>query len=69
MQGFWVPRRLVMAGVGVGIVLWCALALNWTWLADPKYQGLILQGIWTTIWLLVVTMVLGMLLAQAAASR
>jgi polar amino acid transport system permease protein len=44
-------------------VVWCVLALNWTWLAEPKYQGLILQGIWTTIWILVVTMVLGMLLA------
>ena len=63
MQGFWVPRRLVMAGIGLAIVVWCALALNWTWLADPKYQGLILQGIWTTAWLLVVTMLLGMALA------
>jgi polar amino acid transport system permease protein len=61
--GFWVPRRLVMAGIGLGIVLWCALALNWTWLANPKYQALLLQGAWTTVWLLVVTMVLGMLLA------
>jgi polar amino acid transport system permease protein len=63
MQGFWAPRRIVMAAIAAGIVVWCVLALNWTWLADPKYQGLILQGIWTTIWLLVVTMVLGMLLA------
>ena len=63
MQGFWVPRRLVMAGIGLGIVVWCALALNWAWLAVPKYQSLILQGIWTTFWLLVVTMLLGMALA------
>jgi polar amino acid transport system permease protein len=63
MQGFWAPRRIVMAAIGVLIVVWCATALNWTWLADPKYQALILRGIWTTIWLLVVTMVLGMLLA------
>lgn len=63
MRGFWAPRRIVMAAIAVGIVVWCVLALNWTWLADPKYQGLILQGIWTTIWILVVTMVLGMLLA------
>lgn len=63
MQGFWAPRRIVMAAIAAGIVVWCVLALNWTWLADPKYQGLILQGIWTTIWILVVTMVLGMTLA------
>jgi polar amino acid transport system permease protein len=63
MQGFWAPRRIVMAAIGMLLVVWCATALNWTWLADPKYQALILRGIWTTIWLLVVTMVLGMLLA------
>lgn len=63
MQGFWVPRRIVMAAVALLLVVWCATALNWTWLANPKYQLLLVQGIWTTTWLLVVTMVLGLLLA------
>ena len=63
MQGFWVPRRIVMVAIAALLVLWCATSLNWTWLADPKYQGLLLQGVWNTIWILVVTMVLGMLLA------
>ncbi len=61
--GFWVPRRIVMAAVAVLLVVWCATSLNWTWLASEKYHSLILRGIWTTCWLLVVTMVLGMLLA------
>ncbi len=63
MQGFWKPRRIVMLAVALALVAWCALAMDWSWLADPKYQTLILQGIWRTIWILVVTMVLGMLLA------
>lgn len=63
MQGFWLPRRIVMAAIAAGIVIWCALALNWTWLAEAKYQALLLRGIWNTVWILVVTMVLGMLLA------
>jgi len=63
MQGFWVPRRIVMAAIAMLIVAWCAYSLNWGWLATGKYHALILRGIWTTIWLLVVTMVLGMLLA------
>lgn len=63
MQEFWVPRRIVMAAIAVLIVGWCAVSLNWSWLADPKYQGLLLQGIWNTIWILAVTMVLGLLLA------
>lgn len=63
MQGFWLPRRIVMAAIAALIVAWCVFALNWTWLADPKYQWLILEGIWTTVWILVVTMVLGMIMA------
>lgn len=63
MQGFWVPRRIVLAAIGVLIVVWCATSLNWTWLAEPKYQALLLRGAWNTVWILVVTMVLGMLLA------
>ena len=61
--GFWAPRRIVMAAIAVVLVLWCAISLNWSWLAVERYQVLILGGIWTTSWLLVVTMVLGMLLA------
>jgi len=63
MEGLFAPRRIVMAAIAALLVLWCVMALNWTWLADPKYQALIVRGIWTTVWLLVVTMVLGMLLA------
>ena len=55
------PHRIVMMLVFAGIVIWCAMALRWDWL--PKYAPLALQGIWTTLWLLVVTVVLGFLLA------
>ncbi len=56
-------RRWVMAAIGIGIIAYCALALNWSWLQTPKYQGMILEGVWNTIWILVVTMVLGFILA------
>jgi|LauGreSuBDMM15SN_2_FD.fasta_scaffold82724_2 polar amino acid transport system permease protein len=56
-------RRWVLAGIGIGIIIYCALALNWSWLQTPKYQGMILEGVWNTIWILVVTMVLGFILA------
>lgn len=54
-------HRKVMFGVALAIVLACALLMNWSWL--PKYTPLILRGIWTTAWLTVVTMGLGMMLA------
>jgi len=56
-------RRWVLAAIGIGIIAYCALALNWSWLQTPKYQGMILEGVWNTIWILVVTMVLGFILA------
>ena len=58
---FWQTHRIVMALIGAVIVVICALFLRWDWL--PKYLPLIGQGIWRTIWLLVVTSVLGFLLA------
>lgn len=52
-----------MLALAVALVLWCAVSLRWDWLGNPKYQALIMQGIWNTVWILAVTMVLGMLLA------
>ncbi|PWW01426.1 amino acid ABC transporter membrane protein 2 (PAAT family) [Hoeflea marina] len=56
-----VPHRIVMMLVALGIVAWCAVSMRWDWI--PRYSGLALEGLWRTIWLLVVSSVLGMLLA------
>lgn len=63
MMNWLQPHRIVLIGLGLAIVVACALFLRWDWLANPKYQLLIVQGIWRTIWILVVTMIIGMLLA------
>ena len=69
------PHRIVLMAIAALLVAYCVLKLNWSWLAEPKYQTLILQGIWRSIWLTVVTMVVGMVLAvpiglaQAAGPR
>jgi polar amino acid transport system permease protein len=63
MREFFVPRRIVMLALGLALVVWCVVTLRWDWLANPKYQALIVTGIWNTLWLLVVTMVIGMALA------
>ena len=55
------PRRVVMIGLGIALVVWCALRLNWSWL--PNYLPLIPLAIWRTIWLTIVTMIRGLLLA------
>ncbi|WP_419738463.1 ABC transporter permease [Ruegeria sp.] len=55
------PHRIVMMLLFAALVIWCAVSLRWDWI--PKYAPLALQGLWTTIWLLVVTTVLGFLMA------
>ncbi|WP_238370811.1 ABC transporter permease [Heliomarina baculiformis] len=55
------PHRIVLILLFLAFVVWCALSLRWDWL--PKYAPLALEGLWRTIWLLVVTTILGFLLA------
>jgi polar amino acid transport system permease protein len=55
------PHRILLMAIAAALVLCAAAFMRWDWL--PNYYGLALQGIWRTIWILVVTCVLGMLLA------
>ncbi len=55
------PHRIILIVLAAAIVLACAFTMRWDWL--PAYLPLALQGIWRTIWLLVVTATLGILLA------
>lgn len=61
MAGFWQPHRIVLALIGAGLILWCATALRWDWI--PTYAGEMLAGVWRTIWLLVLSVAIGMALA------
>lgn len=54
-------HRLVMLALALALVVWCALTMRWDWL--PRYLPLAAEGVWRTIWLLVVTVTLGMMLA------
>ncbi|MDQ1847506.1 ABC transporter permease subunit [Gemmobacter fulvus] len=61
MTGFWQTHRVVMALVALALLVWCVLRLRWEWL--PEYLPLAAAGIWRTIWILAVTVLLGMTLA------
>ncbi len=61
MTGWLQPHRIVMILLGLGLVAWCIVGLRWDWV--PKYAPLMVAGVWRTIWILVVTNALGMLLA------
>lgn len=58
-----IPRRLIMIAIAVGLLALCFIHGRWDWLLVPKYQAMIVTGIWNTVSLLVLTMCLGMLLA------
>ena len=55
------PHRIMLLAVGAAIVGAAAVFMRWNWL--PDYYDLALQGIWRTIWLLVVSCALGLSLA------
>lgn len=55
------PHRIVMMALFAALVVWCAVSLRWDWI--PKYAPIALEGLWTTIWIMAVTTVLGFLLA------
>ncbi len=55
------PHRVVLILIALALAAWCAVTLRWDWL--PRYLPLAAEGLWRTVWLLVVTAVLGFLLA------
>jgi polar amino acid transport system permease protein len=61
VRAWLLPHRIVMILLAVMLALWSALSLRWDWI--PKYADLALLGIWTSVWILIVTSVLGFMLA------
>jgi polar amino acid transport system permease protein len=59
--GWLQPHRVVLILIALALVVAAAFFMRWDWL--PNYLGLAAQGLWRTIWLLVVTCVLGLALA------
>lgn len=55
------PHRIVLIAIALAGVVAAATFMRWDWL--PQYCDLALLGIWRTLWLLVVTSVLGIALA------
>lgn len=62
-RDFWQTHRIIMAAILAALVIYCVFALDWSWLANPKYPQMMLHGIWLTIWLTALTMTIGMVLA------
>lgn len=59
--GWLQPHRVALILIAAAIILAATFFMRWDWL--PKYLPLALQGLWRTIWLLVLSVVLGLALA------
>jgi polar amino acid transport system permease protein len=55
------PHRIALIAVAIVVIAAAALFMRWDWL--PDYYMLALEGLWRTLWILVVTCVLGFALA------
>ncbi|MDR6266925.1 ABC transporter permease [Roseobacter sp. N2S] len=61
LRDLFQPHRIVLMALFVAFVIWCALSLRWDWI--PQYTPLAIEGLWRTVWILIVTTILGFLLA------
>jgi len=61
VMGWLQPHRVLLILIAAAIVLSAIVFMRWDWL--PKYLPLALEGIWRTIWLLVLSSVFGLALA------
>jgi polar amino acid transport system permease protein len=62
LDGYGLYRhRIVMIFIALALITWMALSLRWDWI--PQYAHLVPGAIWVTIWMLVLTSILGFLLA------
>jgi polar amino acid transport system permease protein len=61
LMGWLQPHRIVLIAIAAVLVVCAIVFMRWDWL--PQYLPLAVQGLWRTIWILIVTSVLGFLLA------
>ena len=73
MKDWLKPHRIALLAIAAALILYAALSMRWDWL--PRYGPKLAQGLWTTLWLLLLSAALGFLLAvplglaQAAGPR
>lgn len=61
MTALWQPHRIFLITIGLALILWCAVSMRWDWVDDYALE--MAAGVWRTIWLLMLSVVIGMALA------
>lgn len=57
------PHRVILLLIGLAIIYWGVTALDWSWLPDYITNGILLTGLWTTLYMLVISWAVGLFLA------
>ncbi|MDW9714412.1 ABC transporter permease [Sinorhizobium meliloti] len=57
-------HRVLLVAMVMAVFVWLGVTLDWSWLPTYIDNGLIFAGLWTTIWILVVSWVIGLFLAM-----
>lgn len=55
------PHRIVLIAIALALAAYAGWTMRWDWI--PDYAPLAVEGLWRTLWLLVVTCMLGFALA------
>ena len=58
------PHRVVLIAIALALAAYAGWTMRWDWI--PDYAPLAVEGVWRTLWLLVVTCMLGFALAVPA---
>lgn len=61
LLGWLQPHRIVLIAIAAAIVVYASVTMRWDWI--PAYASLAVQGLWRTIWLLVLSCFFGFMLA------
>ncbi|WP_068297342.1 ABC transporter permease [Pararhodobacter sp. CCB-MM2] len=61
LKDWFKPHRLVLMVLALGLMLWAALSMRWDWI--PRYAELGAQGLWRTMWLLGLSILIGSAMA------
>lgn len=73
MRAILKPHRIALIAIALGLAIYAGLTMRWHWI--PRYSELALEGLWRTLWLLALSVVIGFSfavplgLAQAAGPR
>ncbi|WP_370226557.1 ABC transporter permease [Pararhodobacter marinus] len=61
VRGWLRPHRIGLIALALALAVWAGVSMRWDWI--PRYAGLGLEGLWRTLWLLGLSILIGSAMA------